>query len=71
VTSRKDFDAVLKIVDTNNGLDEEIEDFNTYFLEVKPPSLIDKQIFRQDDRHSFPDPHVYSADESERAFYET
>lgn len=29
---RKDFDDILKIIDTNNALDEEIQDFNTNIL---------------------------------------
>jgi hypothetical protein len=75
LTSRKDLDDVLKIIDTNNALDEEIGDSETNFLPKllkgrHPSRMTDKQIFQQDDRLSFPDTHIYSADELEQAFHE-
>jgi hypothetical protein len=73
VTSRKNFDDVLKIIDTNNALDEEIEGFDTNFLSKllkgKRPSLIDKDQ-QHDNQTSFQGTHIYTADELERAFYE-
>jgi hypothetical protein len=72
LTSRKDLDDVLKIIDTNIALDEEIEDFKTSFLpkplKGKAPSLIDKEIAWQNNKPPLPNEHIYSADELEQAF---
>jgi hypothetical protein len=78
VTSRKDLDDVLKIIDANIALGEEIEDFDTNFpqnlLRGKSPSRvfnqIDEQMFRQNGQTPVPDMYVYSADELEQAFDE-
>jgi hypothetical protein len=79
ITSRKDFDDILKIVDTNNALAEELEDipppnFSPKLLRGKFPNRvfdpIDKQISRQNDEAILPDNHIYSTDELEQAFEE-
>jgi hypothetical protein len=72
LTSRKDFDEVLKIIDTNNALGEEIHDFDTNFLSKvvkgKAPITTDKEIFWPNDEGALPDPHIYGADELEQSF---
>jgi hypothetical protein len=73
IISRKDFKDILKIVDTNNALGGEMEDFDTNFVEGGPPKrdLKHKDIFPRNHEALLPDEHIYGADELERAFYET
>jgi hypothetical protein len=60
VASRKDFDDVLEIMDTNNEIHEEIRDFQTDFA----PNILK----RQEGERSLLRNDVYTLDELERAF---
>jgi hypothetical protein len=71
-TSRKDFDDVLKIIDTNNAFGEEIKEFDTIFppklLRVKFPNRVFDPV---DNGETYlPVKDFYTLDDLERAFYE-